>query len=169
MVSRQWLYFGGFVTTAILLVGVGLIAILDGLSVLSGGVTYSEEFVLLAMLGEAAEWVVVGLVLGLFAAVFFAATVVSVLRSASLPRDDRLVSLVEWLELKYPHLRRFDVAQKVEPTIEDRKQQLKERYVAGEISEETFERKMAQLMDDPSADSKSPSGNETTVEITDES
>lgn len=169
MVSRHWLYFGGFVITGILLVGVGLIGILDALSVLAEGVSYSEEFVLLAMLGEAAEWVVIGLVLGLFAVVFLVAAVISVLRSASLPRDDRLVSLVKWLEREYPLLRRFDVTEKVEPTIEDRKRQLKERYVAGEISEEAFERELAQLMDDTSADSKSRSENETAVEIEDQS
>ncbi|QLK26741.1 SHOCT domain-containing protein [Natrinema zhouii] len=169
MVSRHWLYFGGFVITGILLVGVGLVGILDALSVLAEGVSYSEEFVLLAMLGEAAEWVVIGLALGLFAVVFLVAAVVSVLRSASLPRDDRLVSIVTWLERKYPLLRRFDVTERVEPTIEDRKRQLKERYVAGEISEEAFERELAQLMDDTSADSNSRSGNETAVEIEDQS
>lgn len=169
MVSRHWLYFGGFVITGILLIGVSLMGILDGLSVLSGGISYSEEFVLLAMLGEAAEWVVVGLVLGLLAVMFFTAAVISVLRNASLPRDDRLVSLVGWLERKYPLLRHFDVAQKVEPTAEDRQQQLKEQYVEGEISEEEFEREMTRLMDDTDGDKISQSRTGTSVEIEDQS
>ncbi|WP_226042894.1 SHOCT domain-containing protein [Natrinema sp. DC36] len=168
MGSHHWLYFGGFVITGILLIGVGLVGILDALSVLSEGVSYSEEFVLLAMLGEAAEWIVVGLILGLFAVTFLAAAIISILRRASLPRDDRLVSLVEWLERKYPLLRQFDVTEKLEPTTEDRRQQLKEQYVAGEISEEAFEREMAQLMD-TTFNSKSQSKNETTIEIEDES
>lgn len=169
MVSRHWLYFGGFVITGILLVGVGLIGILDALSVLSGGVAYSEEFVLLAMLGEAVEWVVLSLVLGVVAVVFLVATVVSILRSASLPRDDRLVSIVEWLERRYPLLRHFDVTEKVEPTTEDRRQQLKEQYVEGEISDAEFERKMEQLVDGTDSKSRSWSGTGTTIEIDEDS
>lgn len=169
MVSRHWLYFGGFVITMILLVGVGLLGLLDALSVLSGGTSYNEEFVLLAMLGEAAEWVVIGLVLGLVAVVFLAATVVSILRTASLPRDDRLVSLVGWLERKYPFLRHFDVSKKVEPTAADRRQDLKEQYITGEISEEEFERKMEQLMNDHPSEKNVRSEDYTTVDIEDRS
>lgn len=169
MASRHWLYFGGFAVSAILLVGVGLIGTLDALSVLSGGTAYSEELVVLAMLGEAAEWVVIGLALGLLAAAFLVASVVSILRNASVPRDDRLVSIVERLERKYPLLREFDVARKVEPTAEDRRRELKERYVAGEISEERFEREMAQLMDGGTADSSSRTGDGVAVELEDES
>ncbi|WP_436347956.1 SHOCT domain-containing protein [Natronorubrum sp. FCH18a] len=167
MVSRHWLYFSGFVISAVLLVGAGLIGIVDALSVLSGGMSYGEEFILLAMLGEAAEWVMVGLILGLFAVLFLAATVVSILRSTSIPRSDRLVSIVEWVERKYPVLRQFDASGKVTPTTEDRKQQIKEQYIAGEISEAEFERKMEQVMDDGSPDQTSRYGNSTTVEMKD--
>ena len=147
MVSRRWLYFGGFVVSTVLLVGVGLLGLLDALSALSGGVYASEEFVVLAMLGAAAEWVVAGLALGAIAALFLLATLVSVLRAASIPRDDRLASLVERLEREFPALREFDVSGKVEPTTEDRKEKLRERYVAGEIGESEFEREMERLMD----------------------
>ncbi|ELZ07990.1 hypothetical protein [Natrialba aegyptia] len=150
MVSRHWLYFGGFAITGLLLVGTGLLGLLDALSVMADGASYSEEFVVLAMLAEAREWVVVTLVLGLLATAFLGATVASILRHASLPRSDRLVALVERLEYRYPILRQFDASQRVEPTTEDRKQRLKEQYVAGEISDGAFEREMAQLMDDPS-------------------
>lgn len=165
MVSRHWLYFGGFVVTGVLLVGVGLIGLFDALSVLSGGATYGEEFLLLAMLGAAAEWVVIGLVLGLVALAFLAATVVSVLRATSLPRSDRLVSIVERLEREYPILRQLDVSERVEPTTEDRRQQLKEQYVAGEISEAEFEREMQRLLDDDSGDTRSRSNTHTDIEI----
>ena len=148
MVSRHWLYFGGFVVTGVLLVGAGLIGLVEGLSALSGGVPASEELALLTVLGAAAEWVAAVLVLGLVAASFLGATVVSVLRRASLPRDDRLVSVVEWLERRYPALRRFDAAAKVEPTSEHRQRRLRERYVDGEIGEAEFEREMERLMDD---------------------
>lgn len=169
MASRHWLYFGGFVITGILLAGVGMMGLLDALSVLSGGMAYNEEFVLLAMVGEAAEWVVIGLVLGLLAVMFLAATVISILRNASLPRDDRLAAIVEWLERKYPPLRHFDVSQKVELTVEDRKQRLKERYIAGEISEEEFERKMEQLINDTSSDTNVRSEEYTPIDLKDRS
>lgn len=158
MASRHWLYFGGFVFTGLLTAGAGLMAILDALSVLSRGVFYGGEFVLLVMLGEAAEWIAVALVLGLVAAAFLVATVVSVLRNASLPRSDRLASVVGRLERRYPLLEQFDVSETVEPTREDRKQQLKERYVAGEVSDEEFERRMQQVLDDGSTETGTPTG-----------
>lgn len=120
------------------------------------------------MLDAAAEWVMIVLVLGMVAALFLAATIGSILRSASLPRDDRLVSVVEWIERQYPLLRRFDVTEKVEPTTADRKQQLKEQYVAGDMSEVEFERKMAKLMDDTS-EGTSRSENAIPTEIDDRS
>ncbi|WP_135820504.1 SHOCT domain-containing protein [Halostella litorea] len=164
MVSRHWLYFGGFVVSGILLVGVGLLGAIDALSVLSGGAYYGEEFVLLAMLAAAAEWVAAGVVLGLFAAVFLAATVVSVLRNASVPRSDRLVAVVEWLEREYPVLRRIDASDRVAPTAEDRRQRLRERYVEGELSEREFERELERVLDEGS-DGGSRSGSDTTVEF----
>lgn len=167
MISRHWLYFGGFVITGTLLVGVGLMGLVDALSVLSGGPSYSGELVLLAMLGEAAEWVLIGFVLGLIAVVFLAATVISIIRTASLPRDDRLVALVEWLERKYPVLRRFEVSKTVEPTTEDRKRQIKEQYIDGEISDEEFERKMEQLMTDTPSKKNVRSGDSRTVDMED--
>jgi uncharacterized membrane protein len=169
MVSRHWLYFGGFVVSGMLLIAVALMGSLEALSVLSGGVYYGEEFVLLAMLGAAAEWVVAAVVLMLFALLFLAATVVSVLRNASLPRSDRLAALVERLEEEYPILRQFDVSATVEPTTEDRKRDLKERYVAGEIGDEEFEREMERLMDGDPSERRSRSGGRSSVELEDRS
>lgn len=169
MASRHWLYFGGFVVTGVLLVGAGLVGLIEGLSALSGGVPASEEFVLLTMLGAAAEWVVAVLVLGIVAVAFLAATIVSVLRTASLPRDDRLVSIVQVLERRYPVLGQFDVSDKVEPTAADRQQRLKEQYMNGEITEIEFERKMEELMQDEDRAGEPRSRTETTIEIDDES
>lgn len=155
MPSRHWWYFGGFVLTVIALVGVALMALVDAASVLSSGVFYNEEFVLLAMLGEAAEWVAIGIVVALLSVVFLLASVVSVLRNTSIHRDDRLAGLVERLEREYPVLRKFDAAEKVEPTTEDRKEQLTQQYVDGEISEAEFEREMERLLDDDQSESRS--------------
>lgn len=168
MPSRHWVYFGGFVLSGLALVAVALLGLFDGLSVLTGGVAYEEDLLVLAMLAEAAEWVLVGLVVGLVCVLFLAATVFSVLRNNSLPRSDRLVSLVELLERRYPVLRQFDASKRVEPTVSDRKQELKERYVAGEIDDATFEREMAKLLDDESADGDRPHSRESaSIEIED--
>ncbi|WP_049900848.1 SHOCT domain-containing protein [Natrinema altunense] len=167
MVARHWVYFAGFVITGILAAGAGLIGILDGLAALSSGVPANEVMIVLTMLGAAAEWVMIVFVLGVIAVGFLAATVVSVLRNASLPRDDRLVSIVERLEQRYPLLRQFDAAGKVEPTVDDRKQQLREQYVAGEISESEFERQVAELMDDSSSDTRSQSESQSISDIED--
>lgn len=152
MSGRYKLYFGGFLVTSILLVGAGLMAVLDGLAVLTSGagLYYGETFLLLAMAGRAAEWLVAGVVLGLFAVVFFVAGVVSVLRTTSLPTSSRAASLVERLEHRYPALRRFDVAEKVEPGTDERAEKLKRQYVEGEISEQEFEREMERTLDDDS-------------------
>ncbi|WP_247729176.1 SHOCT domain-containing protein [Halovivax limisalsi] len=164
MASRHWLYFAGAVLCGLATVAVGLLGVVDALSVLSSGVYAGEEFVLLAMLGEAIEWLVALSVFGVLAVIFLAATVVSVLRNTLLHRDDRLVTIVDRLEREYPALRQFDVASTVEPTTEDRKAELKERYVDDEISEAEFEREMERLMDDSSTDHRSRSRTERTAD-----
>lgn len=168
MVSRHWLYFSGFVVTSILVVGAGLIGLFEGLSALSGGVPASEEFILIAILSAAAEWVVAVIVLSLFAVLFLVATGVSILRNASIPRDDRLVSVVQWLERQYPPLRKFDVSKHVAPTTEDQRQELKEKYISGEMSEAEFEQRLAQLMDDTPSEERSQAPSDSTIEIEDD-
>ena len=162
MVARHWLYFGGFVVSGVLLLGAVLAGLLDGLAALSSGVPRSETAIVLTVLAAAAEWVVIVIALGLVAAVFLAATGVSILRNGALPRDDRLVSLVERLEREYPVLRQFDASGRVEPTVEDRKRELKEQYVEGEISNAEFERRMERLMAD--AEESPPSHHREVVE-----
>ncbi|TKX70246.1 SHOCT domain-containing protein [Halorubrum sp. SP9] len=147
MVSRHRLRFSGFVVTGILMVGAGLIELFEGLSALSGGIPATEEFLLVAMLSAAAEWVIAVIVLGLFAGLFLVATAASILRTASIPRDDRLASAAQWLERRYPALGTFDVSERVAPTTEERRQELEEEYVSGELSEAEFERRLARLMD----------------------
>lgn len=166
MVSRHWLYFGGFLLAGVLLIGAGLMGLLDALSVLSGGVPNGG----VRAAGDARGSRRVGRGrAGARAARGGPArgTVVSVLRSASIPRDDLLVAVVEWLERPYPPLRWLDVADRVEPTTGDRRRRLTERYVEGEIDEERFEREMAALMEDDHADGEARSGSGTSVDAGD--
>ena len=162
MVARHWLYFGGFAVSGVLLLGAVLAGLFDGLAALSGGVPRGETAIVLTVLVAAAEWVVIVIALGFVTAVFLAATGVSILRNGALPRDDRLVSLVERLEREYPVLRQFDASGRVEPTIEDRKRELKRRYVEGKISNAEFERRIERLMAD--AEESPPSHRREVVE-----
>ncbi|MFC7073516.1 SHOCT domain-containing protein [Halovenus rubra] len=155
MLSRHWIYFTGFVITSVLFVGAGLLGVVDALSVLAGGVPASEELIVLTLLGEVIEWVIVLLVLAAVAALFLTATIVSVLRNTSMHRSDRLVSIVERLEHEYPILQEFDASERVEPTTEDRKAELREQYFEGEISDEEFERELGQLLDEDTESSQS--------------
>lgn len=164
MVARHWLYAAGSVLCGVAAVVAGLLGVLDVVSVLSGGPSTGGKAPLLAMLREALEWLVVVFVLGVGAAALLVAAVVSVLRNASLHRDDRLVSVVDRLEHEFPVLREFDVASTVEPTTEDREHELTERYVANEIAEDEFEREMERLLDDSSSNDRSGSRTETNLD-----
>ena len=55
MVSRHWLYFGGFVVSGLLLIGAALVGLLKGLSALSGGIPRGETAIVLFVLAAAAE------------------------------------------------------------------------------------------------------------------
>lgn len=150
MPARRWLYFGAFVVSGLLLVVVALLGLLDALSVLANPQYYAGELLVLAMVADAAEWVVAAVALSLIAALFLLAAVVSVLRDASIPRSDGLARTVESLESRVPALRRFDVSERVEPTAADRRERLKEQYVEGELSDEEFEAELERLVDDGS-------------------
>jgi len=154
MSGRYRLYFAGFLVALVLAVGSGLMAIVDAVSVLSGGLYYEGSFVLLAMVVEAIEWLAVAAMVGLFAMLFAVATVYSILRSTSLPRSSRLARLVERLEHEYPVLRQFDASEKIAPSKEDHAEQLKRQYVDGEISEREFEREMDLLLDEERSQSR---------------
>ena len=154
MPARHWLYVSGFVGSGVGVVGAGLLALLESLSVLFGPPT--DAFVLSAMLEAAAEWIVLSFILALLAVLFFVAAVVSLIRTLSVPRNERVASLFSWLERTHPALEAVGISNKFEPTAEDRKQQLKERYVDGEISEREFERRMDQLMDETVPENTSP-------------
>lgn len=151
------------------MIGAGLMGVLEGLSAVSGGSPPSGGSALLAMLSAAAEWVVAVLALGVLGTVFLTATVVSVLRNVSLPRDDRLAATAAWVEKKIPGLDRFDVSGRVEPTTESRRQNIKQQYISGEIGEAEFERRLSQLGENSSEESVSRPDAMYAVETEDES
>lgn len=72
--------------------------------------------------------------------------VVSVVRRASFPTSDRLATLFSRLELLVPSLRELALSRRFEPSLEEREQAIKHRYVDGELTETEFEREMADLL-----------------------
>ena len=77
------------------------------------------------------------------------------LRRLSIPRSERLRSAAERVEREYPAIDGFglsDVVAPPEPSAEDVLDDLKRRYVAGEIDEATFEQKLDRLVANESID-----------------
>ena len=86
-------------------------------------------------------------------------SVLGLLRRASIPRSARLQSVLERAERRHPIVEAFGLSGLVappEPSAEERAEEalaaLKRRYVAGEIDEETFERKLDRLVSNDSLD-----------------
>lgn len=78
-----------------------------------------------------------------------------ILRRLSIPRSERLGTAAERAEQRYPVLDGLGLSELVsppEPTAEDALEDLKRRYVAGELDEATFERKLDRLVTNDSVD-----------------
>ena len=114
--------------------GVGLLALLS-----SGS--------LVAALSALLPWAVGTVVLSLVTALFSVWTVAAALRRFSLPTDDRLAALARRAEAGVPGLRSLGLAERFEPTSEERRQRLKQAYVDGEITEAEFERAVRDHVD----------------------
>jgi hypothetical protein len=114
--------------------GVGLLALLSTGS-------------LVAALSALLPWAVGGAVLSLVTGLFSVWTVAAALRRFSLPTDDRLAALARRAEAGVPGLRSLDLAERFEPTPEERRRRLKEAYVDGELTEAEFERAVREHVD----------------------
>jgi hypothetical protein len=149
-----WLsLFGILVSGGLLLAGLGYVALVVYTGLVSGTpiVTILLDLAVPLLGGVAALFV--GFSLSCIGLLW-----VSV-KHASLPRSDRLGRTAERLERRYPPLRMLGVADLLsppEPTAEERAEQaladLKQQYVAGEISEAEFERKVDRLVANDSLD-----------------
>ena len=136
-----------FVLSLFALVGVSALGLLAALTALTSP-AYAGTPLVFALLDAAAPYVVALLLIGLFSGLSFVALAVAAVRQASMPRNDRLARLARKIERYYPQAREVGLSERVEPTTEDRIDQLKERYVEGEIGELEYERRLQELMDD---------------------
>lgn len=137
--------FAGFVFSLVLLVGIAVVGVFGTLAAL-GGSAYANTPLVFAVFNAAFPYVVAFLLDGLLAAALFVWMVSSAVRQASMPRSERLAGLARIAERLSPEARDIGLSERLEPTKEDRMDELKERYVAGEIDEDEFERRMMGLM-----------------------
>ncbi|UPV99427.1 SHOCT domain-containing protein [Halorussus gelatinilyticus] len=144
--SRVTVLLGGFLLSLLALVGVtalGAFAVLSAFLDPAAGTP-----LLVALLQTAAPFVAVAAMLGVVSLVLLVGLAVAVVRSASVPRDARLARLARTVERYYPGARSLGLSEKFEPTTEDRIDQLKQRYVEGEITELEYEQRLQELMSD---------------------
>jgi hypothetical protein len=139
--------FAGFVFSLVLLVGIALFGTVATLAAL-GSPTYANTPLLFAFFRAGFPYIVAFLLDGLLATVLFVWMVWSAARRASMPRSDRLAGFARLTERFSPRAREFGLSERVEPTKEDRMDELKSKYVADEIGEHEFERRVMGLMDD---------------------
>lgn len=149
----------GFSLVALLLSGTLLAVVLGYGALVLGAAFVTGASVVGAALELAVPWVPLAAV-ALFGTVFGCVGVVYALaRRASVPRGGRVQRLAEFAERTYPPLRTLglsDAVSEPEPSPEERAQDaledLKRRYVAGEIDELEFERRVNRLVANDSVD-----------------
>ena len=140
--NRHWLLFAATVLSGLSTVGVAIVGVLTTLSVLltGGSLVVTVGAFLLATL------LLCGLTL-VFAAGLFS-TLAGRASLPSVPQSRRAASVLSGLEAAVPPLRRLGLADRLQPSLEDRRATAKERYVDGELSEREFEACLETLLDE---------------------
>ncbi|WP_435361218.1 hypothetical protein [Haloarchaeobius sp. DFWS5] len=142
------------VLTLLALVGVSSWGLLQALTAIG---TAGSTPVFFAMLSAAAPWIVAGILLSLLTVVFvFSLLAVLAGRAAnqvSMPtlQSERLSMLVGYVEDEVPGAKQYGIAEWLappEPTFDEKREALRERYVDGELSDSEFERKLQRLYED---------------------
>lgn len=141
---RHWLLFVALLVTTLLTVGVGVLGV--GLAL----VTLLQSGSIAAGVSTLLPYAVGAVLLTMLDGLLLVWTVVAALRQLSLPRDDRLAAAAERAERTVPVLRSLDLAERFEPTDEQRREELRRQYVEGEITEAEFERRVREYVENPS-------------------
>jgi signal transduction histidine kinase len=133
----------GFVLSLFVLLITTTLGLLAGLSALFGPAS---------LFAVIAPYVVASMLSGFVSLALFGALAVAAVRRASLPRDERLASLARRIEWVSDEAREYGLAERFEPTTEERIEDLKEEYVAGEITEWEYERRLRDLLAEAEAE-----------------
>lgn len=156
LLRNKWLWVFGAglaLSGALLLVVVGYVALLAYSAVTSGAPIVPVLLdIALPVLGSVAVLVAVLALSGV-------GLLWVVVQNASLPRSDRVATLLERVEQAYPPLRKIGLSTLVAPPAPSAEEQadqalaaLKHQYVSGEITEAEFERKVDRLVANESID-----------------
>lgn len=142
--NRHWLLFAATVLTGLSTVGVAAVGVLATVSTLvTGG----------PLVPTVGGFLLGTLLLGGLAFVF-AAVLLSTLAARaslpSLPRSQRVANVLHGLESAIPPLRRLGLGDRMEPSVEQKRAALTERYVDGELSEHQLEAALSELLDEDS-------------------
>jgi len=142
----------GTVTSVVLFVVLAMVGVVEGLTALTrpgGGLVALLDALLPYLVGLFLVGVVgVGFVVwGLYRV---AKGVVDT--DSRLIRNEKVATLAAYVERESDVARQFDIAERVGPTEQERRERerkrLEEQYVAGELSEDEFERRLGELLDD---------------------
>ena len=139
--------FAAFVVSLLTLLAIVVFGVFGTLAAL-GSPAYANTPFAFAFFHTAFPYIVAFFFDGVLACVFFVWLVAAVVRQASVPRSERLGRVARVAEVVSPRAREFGLSRRVEPTREDRMNELKRRYVADEIDEHEFERRMMRLLDE---------------------
>ncbi|PSQ15892.1 hypothetical protein BRD00_12830 [Halobacteriales archaeon QS_8_69_26] len=151
--NLHWVLLTAFLLTTTAIVGLGIVGVLSVLAAIaSGGPIFAVAFE--AMIPYVLPLLLLGTldVIFLVAAFWvgirrFFAMLVSLIPDVQI-RSERRAAWARHVEHQTPGLQRLGLSKWFEPTVEQRRQKLKERYVNGEIGVFEFEHRMADLVDE---------------------
>lgn len=137
--NRHWLLFAAVVLSTLGAVGVAVVGFVWTVGVLLAGGALLQPVALL----------ILGTLLFLGLNVVFAVALVRELAGrASLPKNRWLADRLRVVEGAVPAAAEVGLADRFEPSLDDRREELKRRYVEGELSEREFERELQALLDE---------------------
>lgn len=136
----------GFVLSLVALVVLAAFGLLAVASALAGAA--SGASLLFVAVEAAAPFVAASLLVGVLSVLLFVATTVAAVRRVSMPRSERLARAARLVERVSGDAREFGLAERFEPSTEERVADLKRAYVEGEITEWEYERRLEDLLDD---------------------
>ncbi|WP_135805324.1 SHOCT domain-containing protein [Halorussus marinus] len=146
MDRRVSLLLGAFALSLFAIAGLAAFGLLAVASALAGA-TGTAPLVFVA-LDAAAPYLLAAGFVGVLSFLLLIGTSVAAVRRASLPRDERLARVARGVERVSGDAREYGLADRFEPTTEDRIEALKREYVDGEITELEYERRLRELLED---------------------
>ncbi|MBX0293534.1 hypothetical protein [Haloarcula nitratireducens] len=135
--NRHWLLFAGVVLTTLGAAGVAVVGLVATVSTLVAGGP---------LLGIVAATVLGTLLLAGLDVVFVAALASELASRASFPTNQGAADAFHRAERFVPPLRSLGLGDRFEPSLDERKAALDERYVEGDLSEREYEAELQTLL-----------------------